>query len=117
MKTILLAEDDSFIADIYATQLKKAGYRVDVAKDGEQALEKTRQTHPDLLVLDLVMPKLDGWQVLAEIRKDPAIQDTKVIVTSNLDQEAGHKNAEKFGVLKYFLKVETPTEELIQTVS
>src|SRR5689334_21602869 len=92
MKNILLVEDDSFIVDIYAKQFKKEGYHVDVALDGAAALEKIKNSKPDLLILDLLLPKIEGWEVLRHVRANPLTKDVKVIVISNLDLKENAEN-------------------------
>ena len=117
MKTILLVEDDPFIVDIYANQLKKEGYRVDVAMDGQAALNKIRSQKPDLLVLDIGLPKMDGWEVLRLVRSDAKTENVKTIVISNNSPKDYEDHIAKLKVIKYFLKVEATPEEIIKTVN
>lgn len=116
MKKILLVEDDPFIVDIYASQLKGQGYAVDTAHDGEMALEKIKNNCPDLLLLDLILPKMDGWEVLKNLRQEARTKDLKVIVISNLDQKDNVENISHFGVIKYFLKIQTTPEDISKAV-
>ena len=111
MKKILLIEDDSFLTDIYLTKLKGEGYQVDVARDGESGLEKVKKLKPDLLILDIILPKFNGWEVLGQIRKDPKFEKLKVIIISNLGDEKDIERGFDLGAIKYFVKTEqTPTE-------
>lgn len=116
MKKVLLAEDDPFILDIYSNKLKQAGYQVDIAVDGSMALEKISQNHPDLLMLDINLPKLDGWGVLKNIRGDAMMRNLKVIVISNIDRKDYPADAASLGVLKFFLKVQTTPDEITACV-
>ena len=116
MKKILLVEDDSFILDIYASKFKQEGYSVDIAQDGQVALEKIKNNCPDLLVLDLLVPKLDGWDVLRSVRNDPKTKDLKVIIISNLDQKSYPDDADKLGVIRYFLKIATTPDEIANAI-
>lgn len=116
MKKILLVEDDSFIVDIYGGQLKQEGFAVDIAKDGEMALEKIQNNCPDLVLLDIGLPKMDGWQVLKALRQDPKTQALKVIVISNNDQKDAGDNIVQLKVIKYFLKIESTAEEIVAFV-
>ena len=116
MGKILLAEDDPFLINIYANHLKKEGFKVDIANDGQMALDKVKSTHPDLLLLDILMPKMNGWEVLEALRKDPAIKDLKVIVISNLNQQEHAEEIARLRVTKYFLKVETTPEEISDAI-
>jgi len=115
MKTILLAEDDPFILDIYSSQFRVEGFRVDVARDGQMALDKIKTNLPDLLVLDINLPKINGAEILKSLREDIRTKNVKVIVLSNYDENAINEkyntNLGEMGVLKVFLKVSvTPSE-------
>ena len=116
MKKILLVEDDSFILDIYQSQLKKEGFWVDIANDGTMALEKIKKSKPDLMLLDIGLPTMDGWQVLKALRGDPATEDIKVVVISNNNKEDSAANVINFKVLRYFLKIETTAEEIVEFI-
>ena len=120
MKTILLAEDDPFILDIYFNQFKKEGYKVDIAKDGQMALEKIRNNYPDLLVLDINLPKINGVEILKTLKNDPKTKNLKVIVLSNYDErgisEKYNFDISTFEGIKFFLKVEITPEEITRFV-
>ncbi len=113
MKKILLVEDDSFIVDIYGNQLRQEGFKVDIAKNGEMALEKINTNRPDLVLLDIGLPKMDGWQVLKQLRNNPQTQDLKVIIISNNDEKDSTDNIVQLKVVKYFLKIESTAEEIV----
>ena len=111
MKSILLAEDDPFLSDIYTTKLKEEGFSVDTAQDGEECLKKIQTKTPDLLVLDVVLPQMDGWEVLSSIRRQEKFKDLKVIILSNLGQKDEVEKGLKLGAAKYFIKAHyTPSE-------
>jgi DNA-binding response OmpR family regulator len=113
MKTILLVEDDPFIIDIYSMQLKKEGYDLDLAQDGETAISRIKDKTPDLVILDLALPKIDGWEVLRIIREDLKFTNLKVVIFSALKQDIS--KGEKFGIARYFTKTEkTPSEMAIE---
>ncbi|MSU60544.1 MAG: response regulator [Candidatus Staskawiczbacteria bacterium] len=116
MKKILLVEDDEFIADIYANYLKREGYKVDIARDGQVALEKARDNYPDLIILDILLPKMDGWEVLKALRDDPKTENFKVIITSNNNPQSYAEDVTHFKVMEYFLKSETTIEEIVHAV-
>lgn len=116
MKTILLAEDDPFITGIYANKFREAGFKVDVAKDGQMALSKIKNNYPDLLILDINLPEIDGRQLLKMIREDKKTKNLKVIVISNFTKSDVNEDIDSFGVIKYFLKIETTPEEVLDTV-
>ena len=116
MKTILLVEDDSFIVDIYASKFRQEGYDVDVAPDGEMALEKIKNHIPDLLLLDIALPKVDGWQVLRTLRSDAKTKNLKVIVISNLDEKSFPEDVPSMAITKHFLKINSTPEEIATAI-
>lgn len=117
MKTILLAEDDPFILDIYSSRLRKEGYKVDIAKDGQAALEKVKNNYPDLLLLDIRLPKINGCQLLKMLREDPKTKNVKVVVISNLNKSEFPEDISNLGVIKFLLKVESSPEEVANAVN
>ncbi|OGZ73044.1 MAG: hypothetical protein A2908_01815 [Candidatus Staskawiczbacteria bacterium RIFCSPLOWO2_01_FULL_38_12b] len=116
MKKILLVEDDPFIVDIYANQFRKEGFLIDTAKDGKMALEKLKNNYPDLLVLDIILPNMDGWELLRTIRSDQSLKNLKVIIVSNLDKQEHLDDIAHLGVIKYFLKIQSTPEDIIKAV-
>ena len=117
MKRILLTEDDSFIIDIYSRRLMEEGYKVDVARDGQTAFEKIKNSYPDLLILDINLPQINGCELLKMIRKDPKTKSLKVIVISNLEPKDYPEDISNLGIIKYFLKIEVTPEELIKNIN
>jgi CheY-like chemotaxis protein len=111
MKTILLIEDDPFLIDIYKSKLKEDGFETEVAEDGDEALGKIKEKKPDLILLDIVLPNVDGWEILKKIRSDPGLKDLKVIILSNLGQKDEVEKGIELGATKYLIKAHfTPTE-------
>ena len=116
MKRILLAEDDPFIIDIYTTKLKGADFEVDVVSEGDKVLEKVRKQKPDLLLLDIVLPTMNGWEILRAIRQSEDLKDLPVIILSNLYQKEEVEKGMKFGVLKYLIKAHFTPSEVVDEV-
>lgn len=111
MKKILLVEDDSFLIDIYTTKLKESGFSVEVASEGDEAVRKAREDEFDLVLLDIVMPKVDGWDILRQIKAEPKSKDLKVIIISNLSQKEEVEKGMNLGAEKYLIKAHyTPSE-------
>lgn len=111
MRTILLVEDDPFLVDIYSTKLKDAGFSIKVAQDGEEALRKIKEIVFDLILLDIVLPTVNGWEVLRIIRRDPNLKDLKVVVLSNLGEKEEVEKGLEEGATRYLVKAHyTPTE-------
>lgn len=111
MKKILLVEDDPFLIDIYTTKLKEAGFEVKVVEDGERVLPSLKENAPDLLVLDIVLPNVDGWEILKSIQNENSLKKLKIVVLSNLGQKAEVEKGLKLGATKYLVKAHyTPSE-------
>src|SRR3989344_4368748 len=117
MKTILLVENDPFIAGVYGKKFRKEGYQVDIANNGQMALEKIKHPYPDVLVLDTVLPKMDGWNLLKRIRNDLGLKNLKVIILSNAAYKDFAKDVSSLGVEKYFLKAEKTSQELALSIA
>lgn len=110
-KKILLVEDDPFLADIYKTKLTEEGYNVICAFDGDEALRKVIEEKPDLTLLDIVLPNVDGWEILRKIKADDAAKDVKVIILSNLGQKEEVEKGMALGAIGYLIKAHhTPSE-------
>ena len=110
-KYILLIEDDPFLIDIYTTKFREANFEVEVVEDGEKALTSLKERKPDVLLLDIVLPNVDGWEILREIREDSNLKDLKVVILSNLGQKEEVEKGFKLGAVKYLIKAHyTPTE-------
>ena len=116
MKHILLVEDDPFLIDIYTTKLKKEKFSVEVAVDGEECLSKLKETMPDLLILDIVLPNVDGWEVLRKIKANPKLKTIPVVVLSNLGQKEEVEKGKKLGAAKYLIKAYYKPSEVIAEV-
>jgi len=115
-KSILVAEDDPFYANIYRVKLAKEGFDVEIAGNGEKALEAIRRKKPDLLILDLIMPVKDGFAVLKELNADAALKDVKVVVLSNLGQAEDVKKAKDLGAKDYIIKTNVSIQEMVTKI-
>ncbi len=113
---ILAVEDDKMLSSIYEMKLKNAGYTVETAYNGEEGLEKARSFGPDLILLDLIMPVMDGYVMLTKLKADPLLRDIKVIVLTNLGQEDDIKRVIERGVLDYVIKTDAATTEIIEKI-
>jgi DNA-binding response OmpR family regulator len=110
-KYILLVEDDKFLSEMYATKLTSAGFEIETAADGQAALQKIREKTPDLILLDIVLPKMDGFEVLQFLKKDPALKNIMVIFLTNLGQKEEVDKGLALGANDYIIKAHfTPTE-------
>lgn len=115
--TILLAEDDRILRKAGEATLKKKGYTVIAAVDGEDALAKAREHKPDLILLDVIMPKLQGFEVLASLKQDSSTRDIPVIMLSNLQEESDIRKAADGGALGYLVKSNVQLDTLTAKVA
>lgn len=113
---ILIAEDEKILIEIYSSFLKKAGHEVEVATDGEQALFRMKQDKPDLVLLDLRMPKKDGFEVLEERAIDDELKNIPVIVLSGLSEDRDVKRATALGASDFCNKVQIEVKPLIEKI-
>ena len=114
---ILLAEDDRILRKAGETALRKKGYEVIAAVDGEDALAKARQDPPDLVLLDVMMPKIHGFDVLRGLKGDPKLRDIPVIMLTNLEQPTDIKRAADSGAYGYLVKSNLDLDELANKVA
>ena len=116
MKSILLVEDDPFLIDIYVTKLKEVGFSVKTAVDGEESLRKIEEQVPDVLLLDIVLPHTDGWEILRKIKKNSKFNKIKVIILSNLGQKEEVKKGLELGAVKYLIKAHYTPSEVVEEI-
>jgi len=116
MSKILLVEDDPFLVDIYSQKLKKAGFEVGVVTDGSKVLGAIKEQNPELLMLDIVLPEMDGWEILEELGRTPQFSKLKVMVFSNLGQKAEVEKGMKLGAVKYLIKADYTPSEVVEEV-
>lgn len=116
MPRILLVEDDSFIADIYSTKFKEAGFKVKIAKDGLEALQILKTEKPDVLLLDIVLPEFTGWEILGKIRKNQNLKNLKIIILSNLYQKEEVEKGLKLGANKYLIKAHYTPSQVVKEI-
>lgn len=116
LQKVLLAEDDLYIRDIYNVVLQKAGYTVEQAVNGTEALAKTLSFQPDVLLLDIMMPDIDGIEVLKRLRSDDKYKDVKprVIIVTNLAQDETAAEAKKYGAEGYIVKADIEPHDLVE---
>ena len=115
-RRILLVEDDRFLRKAAEMALRRQGYTVLTAADGEEALRAARSVLPDLILLDLIMPKLNGFDVLQALKKDAPTAHIPVIILSNLGHDLDVQQAMDAGAAAYFIKTDLSLQALVQRV-
>lgn len=116
MAKILLVEDDISLRDVYYARLQAEGFELAVASNGEEALAAAVKERPDLIVLDVMMPRISGFDVLDIIRTTPEIAHTKVIMMTALGSPEDRERGEKLGVDKYLVKSQVTLEDVVATI-
>ena len=112
----MLVEDDFSLRDIYSARFMAESYEVVTASDGEEALAMAVREKPDLIVLDVMMPKISGFDVLDILRQTPETKATRVIMMTALSQEADRQRGEALGVDKYLIKSQVTLEDVMSSV-
>ncbi len=113
---ILVAEDDKFLSRAYEFKLAKTGCQIILAADGEETMAKVKAEMPDLVLLDLIMPKKNGFDVLEEMKASPKLKNIPVIIMSNLGQEADIKKGLAAGAIDYVVKANTSLEDVVNRI-
>lgn len=115
-KKVLIIEDDEHISKIYNIKLKAEGIDVTIARDGVEGLEKVVSEDPSLVLLDLMTPKKDGFEVLAEIKKMPNRKNVPVIILSNLGQQSDIDRVMALGAADYLIKANLSFQEVVAKI-
>jgi len=116
MKKILVIEDDKFLRELIVQKLIKEGYETSEAVDGEEGIKKVKEEKPDLVLLDLILPGIDGFEVLSKKREDSILAQIPVIVLSNLGQKEDVERGLKLGAIDYLIKAHFTPGEIIEKV-
>ena len=114
--TILLVKDDKFLVDIFATRLQSAGYNVIIANDGESGLKIATEKRPHLILLDIIMPQMDGYEVLAKLQQQDMTKNIPVILLTNLGHEEDVEKGLKSGAAGYLIKAQYTPSEVINKI-
>ncbi len=115
-KKILIIEDEKILSDMYAEKFQQAGFSVILAPEAEDGLEITKKEKPDLIILDILLPKGDGISFLQRLREEPGISLTPVVVFSNFDDPPTKKAAFRLGVKDYLIKTNYTPREIIEKI-
>jgi len=115
-KKILLVEDEEIMIDLLQRKLTVEGYEVSVARDGGEGLGKMKEVKPDLILLDIIMPKMGGFEVMEEMKRDMELKKIPVIVISNSGQPVEIDKAQELGAKDWLIKTEFDPQEVINKV-
>ena len=115
-KKILVVEDDKFLRELISQKLLQEGYDIEGAADGEKGLEAIKKEKPDLVLLDLSLPGVDGFEVLARMKEDSDIAQIPVIILSNLGQKDDIEKGFKMGAVDYLIKAHFTPAEIVEKI-
>ncbi len=115
-KKILIIEDEDILLELLEKRLIQEGYDVTIARDGVQGLEKVRQEIPDLILLDVVMPRMGGFEVMKELQKDDKFSNIPIVIISNSGQPVEIDLAQKLGARDWLIKTDFEPQEVIDKV-
>jgi len=113
---ILLIEDEELIITLLQKKLEKEGYRISVARDGVEGIEKLKEDKPDLVLLDIVMPRMGGFEVMQEMRSDEDLRSIPIIIISNSGQPVELDRAKRMGARDWLIKTEFDPKEVLDKV-
>lgn len=115
-KVILLVDDDLTLREMYDDRLKAEGFDIIQASNGEEAIQKAKETKPNVVLLDVMMPKINGFDVLKQLKEDPETKDIPVIILTALIQDVDRAQGKKLGAADYIVKSETMPGEVIAKI-
>jgi DNA-binding response OmpR family regulator len=115
-KRILIIEDEEILMNLLQRKLLQEGYEVSVARDGDEGLKTMRENSPDLILLDILMPRVSGIEVMEEMQRDGRLKDIPVIIISNSGQPVEIDQAQKLGAKDWLIKTEFDPQEVVEKV-
>lgn len=115
-KKILIIEDEELLLNLLKSKLSELGYEIFTATDGLQGLEATKEVAPDLILLDIIMPKMGGFELLEKKQEDDSIKNIPVIIISNSGQPVELERAKQLGVKDWLVKTEFDPVEVVEKV-
>lgn len=116
MQKIFVVEDDKFLRDLITEELKREGFSVFSAVDGEEAVKRIPQEMPELVLLDLILPGIDGYEVLRQVKENPTSMKIPIVILSNLGQKDNFEKGMNLGAADYLIKANFTPREIIAKV-
>lgn len=115
-KIILLVEDEPLLANLLKQRLEKEGYAILSAGDGEEALSVLKANRPDLILLDVILPKMSGFELMEQLKNNPAYGSFPIVIISNLGQDTDVQKGKMLGAVGYFVKAKLSIEDLVKRI-
>ena len=115
-KNILIIEDDEFFRELISKKLTSSGFSMSEAVDGQKGIDKVKSSKPDLILLDLLLPNVDGFEVLSTLKENPKTSSIPVIILSNLSSGDDIEKGLKLGAADFLIKSQSASEEIIEKI-
>ncbi len=116
IKNILLVEDEKLLANLLKQRLEKENFSVFLAHDGEEALKVLKTQKPNLILLDIILPKISGFELMETLKNDPTYNQAPIVIISNLGQDTDVEKGQLLGAIGYFVKAQVSIEDLVGRV-
>ena len=114
---ILIIEDEHFLSSLLSKKLENSGFKVRGASDGETGIKEIERKRPELILLDLILPGMDGWEVLRRLKKEKQFKDIPVLIISNLGEPTDIAKGKKTGAVDYIIKAEYSPQQITEKVA
>lgn len=115
-KKVLIVDDDEFLLEMYALKFKEVGFKVEIAETGREAVDKASEFAPDIILLDIVLPEMDGFEVLQEIRHNKKVPNSFIVMLTNLGQKDDTERSIRLGADDYIVKAHFTPSEVVEKV-
>jgi CheY-like chemotaxis protein len=116
-KKVLIVEDDIFVAEVYSTKLLEMGHEIQIARNGQEGLAILEKSVPDLILLDIIMPIMDGIEMLAEVKKKDEWKNIPIILLTNIGEKESIQKVKSLGVEDYLIKSHFTPAEVIEKIN
>ena len=113
---VLLVEDDVFLSGIYQKKFEMEGYKVTAVDSGDKVLPEAKKKNPDIILLDILLPKMDGFTILAKLKEDEALKNIPVILLTNLGQKDDVEKGLQMGAVDYLIKAHFKPSEVVDKI-
>jgi len=114
---VLIVEDEQTLLDMYSLKLSKENFEVIKAADGQEGLEKAKSEKPDIILLDIMLPKIDGFQVLKNLRETKGFKNVPIIMLTNLGQNEDKQKGKQLGATDYLVKADTTPTDVVEKIN
>lgn len=113
---VLVIDDDKFARTVYESELHQENIAVELSKDGEEGLAMAKKNVPDLIIMELILTRKNGFEVIEELKKDPKLKKVPIVVCSSLSQKSDIEEAKKLGIAKYLSKEDYSLKQVVKEV-